>query len=100
MGMNVASARAELLRMKQDEERPGQDRGNEDDEEENSINSNNADAEARRDELKQIIINGGRDPSKEAWEGPKARIYFPDAGNAALASRDWNPTGPPDEALV
>merc|ERR1712241_876793 len=35
------------------------------------------------------------------YDGPKARIYFPDEGSAALARRDWNPTSPyADEALV
>merc|ERR1711862_233072 len=34
------------------------------------------------------IINGASSLQSE-WEGGKARIYFPDEGNAALAKRDW-----------
>jgi len=45
--------------------------------------------EKKRAELVSIIDNGGRDPS-EKWEGPVARIYFPDEGSAALARRDWS----------
>lgn len=55
-------------------------------------------------ELQEIIQNGGRkilDPSEKLWNGPVARIYFPDEGSAALARRDWNPTAAnPEEALV
>ena len=42
----------------------------------------------KRATLMEIIENGGKDPN-EKWEGPKARIYFPDEGSAALARRDW-----------
>ena len=55
-------------------------------------------------ELKAIVENGGRidnDPSEPLWNGPVARIYFPDEGSAALARRDWNPTAAnPENALV
>lgn len=45
-------------------------------------------------ELETIVANGGKDPSKK-WEGPVARIYFPDEGSAALARRDWSDLVPP-----
>jgi hypothetical protein len=55
-------------------------------------------------ELKNIIQNGGREPSDSStplWTGPKARIYFPDEGSAALARRDWKPSAAnPEDALV
>lgn len=47
-------------------------------------------------ELQQIIDFGGQDNNK--WDGPVARIYMPDEGNAALARRDWlgeSPKVPP-----
>jgi hypothetical protein len=50
--------------------------------------------EARRAELMEIIDNGGKNPAEE-WKGPKARIYFPDEGSAALARRDWPDLVPP-----
>lgn len=58
---------------------------------------------SRIDQLRKIISNGGRESSisNSLWDGPKARIYFPDEGSAALARRDWNPTATnPEEALV
>eukprot|EP00557_Chaetoceros_sp_GSL56_P004892 CAMPEP_0176493770 /NCGR_PEP_ID=MMETSP0200_2-20121128/9723_1 /TAXON_ID=947934 /ORGANISM="Chaetoceros sp., Strain GSL56" /LENGTH=329 /DNA_ID=CAMNT_0017891449 /DNA_START=149 /DNA_END=1135 /DNA_ORIENTATION=- len=58
----------------------------------------------RLEELKFIIQNGGREPrdsSTPLWTGPKARIYFPDEGSAALARRDWKPTAAnPEDSLV
>jgi hypothetical protein len=55
-------------------------------------------------ELQQIIQNGGRQmlgPSDTLWDGPVARVYFPDEGSAALARRDWNPTAAnPEDAFV
>lgn len=45
-------------------------------------------------ELQRIVNSQGRDP-EEKWEGPVARVYFPDEGSAALARRDWlNPNDP------
>lgn len=44
--------------------------------------------QAKRKELVQTIRTDGRD-SDATYEGPVARIYFPDEGNAALARRDW-----------
>ena len=49
------------------------------------------------DDLEQIIARNGVDPEYR-YEGPRARIYFPDEGNAALAKRDWlgaSPKVPP-----
>jgi len=43
----------------------------------------------KRDALIQIIQSGGVDPENPSWDGPKARVYFPDEGSAALARRDW-----------
>ena len=54
-------------------------------------------------QLETIIQNGGRTivPGEPLWNGPKARIYFPDEGSAALARRDWNPNAlNPEEAMV
>jgi hypothetical protein len=42
----------------------------------------------KRQELISIIRTDGRDPTAK-YEGPVARIYFPDEGSAALARRDW-----------
>jgi len=41
----------------------------------------------QEDELVQLIARDGR--SIAAWQGPTARVYFPDEGSAALARRDW-----------
>lgn len=59
----------------------------------------------RFDKLKLIIQNGGREPNNDSstplWTGPKARVYFPDEGSAALARRDWNPSAAnPEDSLV
>lgn len=56
-------------------------------------------------ELKTLIENGGRkidpDSTEPLWTGPKARIYFPDEGSAALARRDWKPNAAnPEDATV
>ncbi len=53
----------------------------------------NAEDAEREEELVRIIAANGRDKNAK-WEGPKARIYFPDEGNAALARRDWLGSGP------
>jgi hypothetical protein len=50
-------------------------------------------------DLQQLIANGGRAQDYQ-YVGPTVRVYFPDEGNAALARRDWNPTGSPDVAKV
>ena len=45
-------------------------------------------------ELQKVIELKGRAEDYQ-WEGPVCRIYFPDAGSAALAQRDWlNPESP------
>lgn len=57
----------------------------------------------RIQQLETIIQNGGRTivPGEPLWNGPKARVYFPDEGSAALARRDWNPNAlNPEEAMV
>ena len=51
----------------------------------------------REEELVRLIAANGRD-SNVKWEGPKARVYFPDEGNAALARRDWFGRGPKPSA--
>jgi hypothetical protein len=46
--------------------------------------------EQKEDELIGIINRNGRAASTTtSWNGPIARIYFPDEGSAALARRDW-----------
>jgi hypothetical protein len=49
--------------------------------------------EARKRALLEIINEaeeeGPKDRISNPWEGPTARIYFPDEGSAALARRDW-----------
>jgi hypothetical protein len=64
--MRVATARAELKAL-EDAEEPDLD---------------------KEEELVKIISSGGRDANAK-WEGPVARVYFPDEGSAALARRDW-----------
>jgi hypothetical protein len=49
--------------------------------------------EAQRTTLMEIIKNGGKEDG-DIWKGPKARVYFPDEGSAALARRDWSPFVP------
>ena len=44
--------------------------------------------EEKKQELLAILQSDGRNGSPE-YKGLKARIYFPDEGNAALAKRDW-----------
>jgi len=57
------------------------------------------DQEGRRDQLMKLISRDGRldKDSGGGWEGPVARVYFPDEGSAALARRDW---ASPDAPLV
>ena len=45
------------------------------------------------DEQEVIVQRGGVDPDYQ-YVGPKARIYFPDEGSAALARRDWMTPAP------
>uniref|UniRef100_A0A7R9WRK6 DUF1995 domain-containing protein n=1 Tax=Craspedostauros australis TaxID=1486917 RepID=A0A7R9WRK6_9STRA len=90
--IKVAEARAELRAMA----KQAQD-GDDDDADADSDSSDAVD-ETRKEELMSILENGGRDPSKPAWEGPIVRVYFPDEGSAALARRDWGSTGSPDDA--
>jgi len=93
--MALAQAKAELWQI-MDEEGISQEDMEEGDE--------STETNPRIQELKRIIQNGGRadrDPSQPLWNGPKARVYFPDEGSAALARRDWNPTAAnPEDALV
>jgi len=101
--MAVAQARAELRKLgdemgggmvaDQEEEEEGEEGGA-------AEGVDESPERKRMRELSEIVAAGGRDPTKPAWTGPKARVYFPDAGSAALARRDWNPTGSPDTALV
>jgi hypothetical protein len=53
-------------------------------------NEEEEDEEAhKKHALLEIIQNKGRQKESDPWEGPTARIYFPDEGSAALARRDW-----------
>jgi hypothetical protein len=99
--MALVTAKAELAQL-----------GIEDNEEEDGQGQEEVDDDTnsqRKRELIQIIQCGGRTPKLDEkgnfqqyeYNGPKARIYFPDEGSAALARRDWNPMSPnADEALV
>lgn len=100
--MALVTAKAELAQLGDDDDNEDNDRP-EGDGGESDLTSQ------RKKELMQIIQCGGRSPTFDAkgnfepykYIGPKARIYFPDEGSAALARRDWNPTSPnADEALV
>jgi hypothetical protein len=96
--MKVAQARAELQALLQAE----RDNDSDDDEDEADATTTTTAAASpdRKTELMNILKAGGRDTTKPLWEGPAVRVYFPDEGSAALARRDWNPTGPPEQALV
>ena len=95
--MKVAQARAELQAMLNDSDDDDNDGG--DNEEEQEKFAGDEETAQKKAELIQILENGGRDPDYK-WEGPVVRVYFPDEGSAALARRDWNPTGSPNEAKV
>ena len=98
--MKVAQARAELQALLNQEQEDGDEIPEEDgDYNDESVASKDQNV-ARKNELMEILQSGGRDPNKPAWEGPTVRVYFPDEGSAALARRDWNPTGTPNEAKV
>lgn len=91
--MKVAQARAELQRLMAGNVGEGEKEGEEED------------SGDRMEELMAIISSGGKDPSSSDGEaeynGPVARIYFPDEGSAALAKRDWTQVSPEtNEALV
>jgi hypothetical protein len=77
----LASARADLQELRT------KDTDESDDKVDNS---------AKMQQLQEIIARGGR-PADWKWQGPTARVYFPDEGNAALARRDWNA---PDDPKV
>ena len=89
--MKLVEAKAELrdVQEQMDEATAFSD----DDEEGSEENSEQSDIvdklKQREDELAQIIVNQGLDPTSDSWDGPKLRIYFPDEGSAALARRDW-----------
>ena len=100
--MKVAQARAELqalLDAEQNAATEEDDADSTDDDAEQSASTGKTSGE-RKNELMEILRTGGRDPNQQAWDGPVVRVYFPDEGSAALARRDWNPNGPPDEAKV
>lgn len=88
--MRMVEAKAELKELRQKiESRDGQSDEEINEEEEAEM----VKAVEREEELLEIIANQGSDSSP--WEGPKVRIYFPDAGSAALAKRDWKNEVPP-----
>jgi hypothetical protein len=97
--MKVAQARAELQAMLDNDNDADADADQGVGEEDEAVETKAIDEKAKKAELIQILENGGRDPNYK-WEGPVVRVYFPDEGSAALARRDWNPTGSPDEARV
>lgn len=79
--MRVARARSELKDMEEEE-------------------GTTEEIKSKKEALIKVISDGGRDPENPKWDGPKARIYFPDEGSAALARRDWKMDAPSDQALV
>jgi len=81
--MRVAQARAKLKRLLELDQQLTE--GEDDDEEESEIDE---ESRKQRDELAEIIKSGGTSGAAP-WDGPVARVYFPDEGNAALAQRDW-----------
>lgn len=83
--MRMVEAKAELRELKQMQERRDETKDVEDDSEENEDTA--ANTAEREDELLQIIANNGA--ASTPWTGANIRIYFPDAGSAALAKRDW-----------
>ena len=101
--MNLVQAKVELRQLMEKEGISDEDI-NMEDEDETSQNSEHSPINPRILELNTVIQNGGRahrDPSEPLWNGPKARVYFPDEGSAALARRDWNPTAAnPEDAQV
>lgn len=77
--IRVAQARAELKALMSS-----------DDTESKTDDGDNANSvEERQQQLMDMISKGGKFDSDETYEGPVARIYFPDEGSAALARRDW-----------
>eukprot|EP00980_Cylindrotheca_fusiformis_P017353 scaffold5380_cov131-Cylindrotheca_fusiformis.AAC.30 len=85
--MKVAQARAELQSILDAEEatqggESSSPSGDEEDEEQKK------EEDPRKAECIQILELGGRDADYQ-WDGPTARVYFPDEGSAALARRDW-----------
>lgn len=73
--MATAQARAELQNLRDQDN----DENDKDDDDKNT----------KIQQLQEVIAGGGR-PADWKWQGPTARVYFPDEGNAALARRDWN----------
>ena len=81
----VAEARVKLQQILQQEAQQGNDGGG-------------IDLEAKKKYM-SILQNGGKllkegqdDDEEEEDDGPIVRVYFPDEGNAALATRDWTAT--------
>ena len=88
--MNVVNAQNELKVLQEELENMEENNNNNNDDESDQDENNNKmeQLETKMEQLQEIIQRGGRDPDYK-YEGPKARIYFPDEGNAALARRDW-----------
>lgn len=100
--MALVQAKVELKQLLSEE---GLDASSSDDSEEgdNDPTIASTSSNPKIQQLETIIQNGGRTivPGEPLWNGPKARIYFPDEGSAALARRDWNPNAlNPEEAMV
>lgn len=91
--MKLVEAKAELRDVQEQMDEATAFAGDEDEEDSEEKSSEQSDIvdklTQREGELMQIIANQGFDPTTDAWEGAKLRIYFPDEGSAALARRDW-----------
>lgn len=92
--MKVVQARSELQSLMVQSTTSSSDDGNE-----NEVDM--VALEEKKEQLMAIISSGGKDSADGPYEGPMARIYFPDEGSAALARRDWTQISPEtNEALV
>jgi len=59
-----------------------------DDKDDNLLQTQKQEIEAKIEALMAVIQRNGADPNYE-YKGPMVRVYMPDEGNAALARRDW-----------
>lgn len=71
----VAEARVALQRILQEEQEEG---------------AEPADPDEKQGYIDVLQNNGRVSGSKDDYDGPIVRVYFPDEGNAALANRDWS----------
>ena len=87
--MRVATARAALRELGDENSDDNNDNDDDSDNQQLQQLQQQLQQQQLREKLTQIIQSGGVDPENPTWNGPKARVYFPDEGSAALARRDW-----------